>query len=1125
MSNLTLNSSEEDALMASLLGDIDGVLEKVLPRSRSTSPKKPHQTSAAGQDGGLIDEVTDDWDFGSWDDMLEDAGLIQAASAVVPVTPVPPIIVVKVEGTGERREVILRDDWICSIVRRGDIVNVIGEFTTLLGTSAQQSSPIKARISISSQYNYIILHPDVLLSATYISHTSKCSRKPLISALFKSSAPVAGSSTGSPAPYSSAVVWGNILHEVFQRSLSDNEWSEKATDSKIDEVIRSPNFLGEIVQSGVNLNQAKQEIKERAKGLAGFSQKYLGEIPKPDAILSNPRSKEGAEPRLAISQLHDTEEDIWSPTFGLKGKIDASVQAIIQEQPQGIRTNTVIKATSGTMPFEIKTGRTFSMLEHRAQTMLYTLLVAERYGVQVPAGLLYYTQSEEVIQVPATRNELRGLIIARNEMASYISKRRTSLAQSTGEEELLPPTIDDEWSCGHCYAVDACMLYRKAVERIEDTTSDIALLYREKTGHLTEAQCDFFQKWEELISIEEQDTWRILKELWTMTAEERESQGRCFADMRVESYQNHSSSATSRIHRHSYKFVRSSAGGGSLLKGTLSVGDAVTVSIEPDLYGLTRGFLISLSPEYVVVGVDHALNVKELMSRTGRSGGSQDMVKFRIDKDEMASGLSRIRDNLARLFIAEGDKKRLSLVVDLRAPTFTSEPQFPALESTILNVNQQQAMDKVLTADDYALILGMPGTGKTTVIAEIMQTLVANGKTVLLASYTHSAVDNILLKLKSFDFDILRLGNLDKIHPDCHRYSLHTKTRPETIEALEDQILRPPVVATTCLSVDQLAREKGFDVSLFRRLSEAHPHAVVDLAYQYRMNEDIMTLSNRLVYSDRLRCGSAEVAKRCLRLPDDAPLKKLHEAGKPCHPDGCWLQKLLDPNCKAVFVDTDASTAEDSHDGNLVQNEAEASYTLEVTQMLIRCGIAAKDIGIISPYRQQLKVIGEKLRDHSDLELLTADRSQGRDKECVIISLVRSNQDGQVGALLKDWRRMNVAFTRARSKLILFGSRRTLNNLPLMSDFFELMEEKKWILTLPPDAHQLHSTGPSNSLGKRSSPTEAVKIGKENRQNQKENETTGAIVSPRKVKRAKVDIVTLLKGRPVLGDIVNQAIR
>lgn len=95
MSNLIPNSSEEDALMASLLGDIDGVLEKVLPRSRSTSPKKPHQTSTAGQDGGFTDEVTDDWDFGSWDDMLEDAGLTQAAQPVVSVAPLPPVRLIR----------------------------------------------------------------------------------------------------------------------------------------------------------------------------------------------------------------------------------------------------------------------------------------------------------------------------------------------------------------------------------------------------------------------------------------------------------------------------------------------------------------------------------------------------------------------------------------------------------------------------------------------------------------------------------------------------------------------------------------------------------------------------------------------------------------------------------------------------------------------------------------------------------------------------------------------------------------------------------------------------------------------------------------------------------------------
>jgi DNA replication ATP-dependent helicase Dna2 len=92
--------------------------------------------------------------------------------------------------------------------------------------------------------------------------------------------------------------------------------------------------------------------------------------------------------------------------------------------------------------------------------------------------------------------------------------------------------------------------------------------------------------------------------------------------------------------------------------------------------------------------------------------------------------------------------------------------------SAHLNVNQQQAMSKVLSAQDYALILGMPGTGKTTVIAAIIKTLVAMGKTVLLTSYTHSAVDTILAKLTDADFGILRLGNIDKVVMPLFRYGI-----------------------------------------------------------------------------------------------------------------------------------------------------------------------------------------------------------------------------------------------------------------------------------------------------------------------------------------------------------------
>ena len=176
--------------------------------------------------------------------------------------------------------------------------------------------------------------------------------------------------------------------------------------------------------------------------------------------MTNTRSVRGHTSLLAINKLHDIEEDIWSPTYGLKGKIDASVQATVADVEDGSNPFTMARATrtmtTHAAPLEIKTGRAVAGMEHRAQTMLYTLLMGERYGMEVPSGLLYYTQSEEVVRVPTARNEVRALMMKRNELAGYMMRR---VRQES--EPFLPPTIDDVRVCGRCYSVDTCMLYRR----------------------------------------------------------------------------------------------------------------------------------------------------------------------------------------------------------------------------------------------------------------------------------------------------------------------------------------------------------------------------------------------------------------------------------------------------------------------------------------------------------------------------------------------------------------------------------------------------------------------------------------------------------------------------------------
>lgn len=310
-----------------------------------------------------------------------------------------------------------------------------------------------------------------------------------------------------------------------------------------------------------------------------------------------------------------------------------------------------------------------------------------------------------------------------------------------------------------------------------DDSSPIAGIYDAKTSHLTTVQAEFFKQWEALIALEEQDGIRFRKELWTMTGKEREEKGRCFDSMVIDTtFFPFNLPSAGKIHRYTYRFVR---GGDhvdqtqSLLNGHMSTGDAITVSVYPELLAFARGLIVGLTPQDVVVGVDHEIDVEKIAARLqvlrGYRGRIQPM--FRIDRDEM-SGMGRIRDNLAQLFYPDGDTKRLELAVDLRKPTFGDEqatvnalrdiPEYVAATSA-LNPGQVTAMTSVLSANDYALILGMPGTGKTTVIAALIRTLVAMGKTVLLTSYTHSAVDTILLKLKDDDYNILRLGTVDKV--------------------------------------------------------------------------------------------------------------------------------------------------------------------------------------------------------------------------------------------------------------------------------------------------------------------------------------------------------------------------
>ncbi|KAG6615752.1 DNA2-like helicase [Phytophthora cinnamomi] len=263
------------------------------------------------------------------------------------------------------------------------------------------------------------------------------------------------------------------------------------------------------------------------------------------------------------------------------------------------------------------------------------------------------------------------------------------------------------------------------------------------------------------------------------------------------------------------------------------------------------------------------------------------------------------------------------------------------------------------------------------------------------------------------------------------------------------------------------ARKEGMDVSLFRRLAEAHPEATQQLSYQYRMNRDIMLLANRLVYGDKLKCGSFKVASNHLKLN----WQRQNTIGQKL----LWPIQVLTNNHGVMFLDTDSmgeptaessSSVQTSSNGRrIMENIVEAQVVAGLVELLVLGSMPPDEIAVISPFRSQVALIQQHLTAvaafrraggsewvHS-VEVSTIDKYQGKDKGVILVSFVRCNEEKHVGELLTDWRRINVALTRAKQKLLLVGSQSTLGGgSALFHVLSDVVQEQQWGYKLPRDA-------------------------------------------------------------------------
>ena len=483
--------------------------------------------------------------------------------------------------------------------------------------------------------------------------------------------------------------------------------------------------------------------------------------------------------------------------------------------------------------------------------------------------------------------------------------------------------------------------------------------------------------------------------------------------------------------------------------------------------------------------------------------------------------------------VIEASDDRLAHIRDVlykvKPPSFDTTKKADEVKG--LNSSQQEAIKKIITAKDVALIHGPPGTGKTTTLVQaIIQTLKAESQ-VLVCSSSNTAVDLLTEKLVREGLKVLRLGNPARIseevlsstldsklmsHESYKEIKNYRKTADEYFRmagkykrtfgreereqrqlfynearktmkdarALEDYIVQDlfdnaqVIACTPVISAGRMMRNRQFSTVFIDEAAQAlepmcwipitrsnrvifagdhfqlpptvkskkaeeeglketlfeHcmmiPGISVMLNTQYRMHEWIMNYSSKKFYQDELK---ADVSVKDHLLSVDPAHYLLNVPIEFIDTAGCGYTEIMNPESLSIA------------------NPEEAQLLLKHLKLVLQQysslpGNKPIRIGVISPYKEQVQHLTRLIEEEDELKpfasqiaVKTVDGFQGQEKDIIYISLVRSNEKMEIG-FLNDIRRMNVALTRAKKKLVVIGDSATLGNHPFYKEFLDYTE-------------------------------------------------------------------------------------
>jgi superfamily I DNA and/or RNA helicase len=396
-------------------------------------------------------------------------------------------------------------------------------------------------------------------------------------------------------------------------------------------------------------------------------------------------------------------------------------------------------------------------------------------------------------------------------------------------------------------------------------------------------------------------------------------------------------------------------------------------------------------------------------------------------------------------------------------------------ENQSLNPAQKEAVERALCLninDPFTLIQGPPGTGKTTLIAEIVYQILKRNQKALISSHTNIAIDNALEKIleqnSKLANNICKVGDPVSTLPQIHGILVDTFplaaeknivgatltkltvgakfnkvdwTNPQYDYVIIDECSMATLSQAICaimlgyriiLIGDQKqlppilpeCRTKELQTSLFEKLIETYPRKSTMLDVQYRSNEKIMGWSCDHIYNGLLKTHSTN---QNIQLKTNIRRSNKH-------------QSIVNGINPIVWIDLQGSRRlwRKYGSGDTCYNPGEAALTIEIIQSLLACVLPIeglpKKISTISPYRLHADVVGigcdKKFSSKVDLTEIgeylsssTVDSFQGREKETIIYNLVQTDDHISI----KDEKRLNVAVTRGKRKVIIISSFNNFN--------------------------------------------------------------------------------------------------